>query len=99
MKLDAYIVDTLMRDVVGHDRSASAYLVYLQLYRHAGVSGDESVRISHAGLADLTGLSKRAVQNGVDLLERRGLIIKTLASPTSTPTYRVVRPWRIGRGE
>jgi hypothetical protein len=27
--IDAYILDTLMRDLVGHDRQPSAFLVYL----------------------------------------------------------------------
>ena len=29
--VDAYVVDVLMRDLVGHDRCASAFLVYLLL--------------------------------------------------------------------
>ena len=33
--LDAYILDSLMPDLVGHDRQPSAFLVYLYLYRHA----------------------------------------------------------------
>src|SRR4030095_3376176 len=30
--IDRYIVDTLMRDLVGHDRQPSAYLVYVFLW-------------------------------------------------------------------
>ena len=30
--IDVYIVDTLMRDLVGHDRQPSAYLVYVFLW-------------------------------------------------------------------
>ena len=29
LSLDHYVVDTLMRDLVGHDRRPSAFLVYL----------------------------------------------------------------------
>lgn len=32
--VDAYIVETLMPDLVGHDRQPSAFLVYLYLWRH-----------------------------------------------------------------
>ena len=31
--IDPYIVDTLMPDLVGHDRQPSAFLVYLLLWR------------------------------------------------------------------
>ena len=30
-RLDAYIIDTLMPDLVGHDRQPSAFIVYLYL--------------------------------------------------------------------
>ncbi len=50
---DAYVVDALMRDLVGHDHRASAFLVYLVL---AVASGDSAPRLSHAQLAERTGL-------------------------------------------
>ena len=31
VQLDAYVLDTLMRDLTGHDRQPSAFLVYLSL--------------------------------------------------------------------
>src|SRR6266536_1055507 len=33
--LDTYVVDTLMPDLVGHDRAPSAFLVFLFLYRRS----------------------------------------------------------------
>ena len=36
--LDAHVIDSLMPDLVGHDRQPSAFLVYLYLYRHAGAN-------------------------------------------------------------
>ena len=30
--VDDYVLDILMRDIVGHDRQPAAYLVYLHLY-------------------------------------------------------------------
>jgi len=94
MKFELYLFDTLMQDLVGHDRAASAYLVYLQLYRNSVSIGSDSVTLSHATLAEMTGLSKRAVQNAIDHLERRELVIQSRAYPTATPTYRVQTPWR-----
>ena len=33
LPLDPYITDVLMRDLVGHDRTPSAFIVYLWLWR------------------------------------------------------------------
>jgi hypothetical protein len=35
LSLDPYVVDTLLPDLVGHDRQPSAFLVYLFLWRHS----------------------------------------------------------------
>ena len=37
--VDAYVLDTLMADLVGHDRQPSAFLVYLFLWRRTHGSG------------------------------------------------------------
>jgi len=93
MKTDPYIIDTLMRDLVGHSRSATAFLVYLQLYRHTRGAGRESVAMSHAVLADLIGISKRSVQTAVaDLCERR-FIRRRKPRVTAVPVYTVLTPW------
>ena len=89
MRIDSYIFDTLMRDLIGHDRATGAYLVYLQLYRHSLTHEGGPVTMSHSMLAELTGLSKRSVQNSVDHLTNRHLISKELTSPTSVPRYTV----------
>lgn len=94
VKFDSYLFDALMRDLVGHCRSPSAYLVYLNLYRHSVALGRESVRLSYGSLADQTGLSKRAVQSAVGYLEERQLVAIEKASATSTPIYSVLTPWR-----
>jgi transcription initiation factor IIE alpha subunit len=88
--IDRYVIDTLMRDLVGHDRSPSAFLVYLAILAEAG-SG--RALLSHAALAERTGLSKRACQNAVELLRRRGLIDVTRAAATEAAQYRPLRPW------
>src|ERR1700761_5963664 len=93
MKLDPYILDILMRDLVAHSRSSAAFLVYLQLYRQTHGMGRESVAMSHAVLAELIGLSKRSVQNAVAHLAERRLIRKRRARVTAVPVYTVLTPW------
>jgi hypothetical protein len=94
VKFDSYLFDALMRDLVGHSRSPSAYLVYLNLYRHSVALGRDSVRLSYGSLADQTGLSKRAVQSAVGYLEARQLVGIEKASATAIPIYTVLTPWR-----
>ena len=93
MKVDAYIIDILMRDLVAHSRSSAAFLVYLQLYRQTHGIGRESVAMSHAVLAELIGLSKRSVQNAVAHLAERRLIRRRRTRPTAVPVYTVLTPW------
>ena len=93
MKIDLYLVDTLMRDLVQHSRSPSAFLVYLQLYRHTHGVGRESAAMSHAVLADLSGLSKRSIQTALTHLMERRLIRQRKTRPTAVPVYTVLTPW------
>lgn len=93
MQCDSYVVDTLMRDLVAHSRSPTAFLVYLTLYRHTHGAGRETFAVSHAVLAELTGLSKRSVQLAVGHLIGRRLIRQRKAKPTSVPVYSVLTPW------
>jgi hypothetical protein len=93
MKMDPYVVDTLMRDLVAHSRSAAAFLVYLQLYRHTHGAGRESVAMSHAVLADLIGISKRSVQISLKHLIDRRFLRRRRTRPTAVPVYTVLTPW------
>lgn len=93
IKADPYVIDTLMRDLVAHSRSAAAFLVYLQLYRHSHGLGRESVAMSHSVLAELIGISKRSVQVAVSHLLYRRLIRQRKARPTAVPVYTVLTPW------
>jgi hypothetical protein len=90
---DPYIVDVLMRDLVAHSRSSAAFLVYLQLYRHTHGAGRDVVAMSHAVLAELTGLSRRSVQLAVAHLIDRRLLRKRMSKPTAVPIYSVLTPW------
>lgn len=93
MKTDPYLIDVLMRDLVAHSRSSSAFLVYLQLYRHTHGAGRESVPMSHAALAELTGISKRSVQSAIAHLLDRRLLRRRMTRPTAVPVYMVLTPW------
>ena len=92
--IDDYVLDVLMRDVVGHDRHPSAYLIYLYLYGQAARKKWKPIPASLRMLAEATGLSKSAVQTALELLRRRELI-KTVNDPaTAVPRHRVLRHWR-----
>ena len=92
-KLDRYVADVLMRDLVAHDRSPAAFLVYFFLAARVGTARS-GLSMSLAELADRTGLSKRAVQLALAHLRRRHLIRTSQAHRTATPTHVVTRPWR-----
>jgi DNA-binding MarR family transcriptional regulator len=95
--IDDYVLDTLLRDLIGHDKSPSAFAVYLYLWRRARGAGEWSAKVSHKGIADDTGLSKSAVQAAIRHLNKRKLIRSVHASPTSTPEHNVLRPWATAR--
>lgn len=94
VRVDRYVLETLMADLVGHDRRPSALLVYLALWNRTGGRLRSGVRMSHRDLAEDTGLSKSAVQSALRLLSRRKLIASSRTSATATPEYFVLRPWR-----
>ncbi len=92
-RVDAYVMETLMPDLVMHDHRPSAFLVYLHLwYRAAGRRA--GVRASHADIVNATGLSKSSVQGAIRALTRRRLIRSSRATATAVPEYTVLRPWR-----
>ena len=97
MRIDPYVIDTLMRDLVAHSRSTAAFLVYLQLYRRTHGEGRGTVTLSHSVLAGLIGISKRSVQSAVGHLAERRLIRQRKPGITATPVYTVLTPW-IRRG-
>jgi DNA-binding MarR family transcriptional regulator len=92
--VDDYVLDVLMRDLVGHDRQPAAYLVYLYLYGQAARNKWKPIAKSLRDLADATGLSKSAVQTALENLRRRELINTTSDHATAVPRHRVLRHWR-----
>jgi hypothetical protein len=93
-RIDRYVVDVLLRDLVGHDRSPTTFLVYLFLAARCGSARGGKVSLSLADIADRTGLSKRAVQTALLRLRRRHLVSSTQQHRTATPVHAVLRPWR-----
>lgn len=91
--LDAYVVDTLMPDLVGHDRQPSAFLVYLFLWRRTHGADASATQASLLDIAAGTGLSKRGVQDALGWLSKRRLISIQRESITAVPVYTVRRPW------
>jgi hypothetical protein len=91
--LDDYVTDTLMRDLVGHDRRPASFLVYLwlsveQARRHG------AVQVSYQELAEAVGLSKSSAQAGVNWLMRRKLLVANKENATAVPSYTAQSPWR-----
>jgi len=91
--IDEYVLDVLLPDLAGHDRSPGAFLVYLILWTDLFRLEQRRLAISLQQLSDRTGLSKSAVQVAVRLLKRRGLIAVAKQGPTSVPEYELVRHW------
>jgi hypothetical protein len=91
--VDAYVIETLLPDLVGHDARPSAFIVYLYLWAHCAASGSGTVTASYPHIAEETGLSPRAVQMAVRHLVTRRLLATTRSTSTTTTTYRVLRPW------
>ena len=94
IEIDPYIVDVLMRDLVGHDRAPSAFLVYLWLWRQSRQQPRGRFGASLQTIATGTGLSKSSVQQAVHRLRRRKLISADRARATDAPVYDVHEPWR-----
>ena len=90
---DSYVIDTLMRDLVGHDRKPTSFLVYLWLSAEQSKNNSE-VTVSYQQIAESIGISKSSAQAAVTWLLRRKLLAVTRDSVTATPSYRVLSPWK-----
>jgi hypothetical protein len=107
-KLDPYVTDVLLRDLVGHDRRPASFLVYLwftaeqqkveqqkaEQQKNAQQRRTSAVTISYQELAESIGISKSAAQSAVGWLIRRKLLAATKATATATPAYKVLTPWK-----
>jgi hypothetical protein len=93
--LDDYIIDVLMRDLVGHDRKPASFLVYVWLAAEQA-RRREDVRVSYEEMAESIGISKSSAQAAVRWLMKRKLLGMKKQTATSTPCYTVRTPWRDG---
>jgi CRP-like cAMP-binding protein len=93
LSIDAYVIDVLMPDLVGHDRRPATFVVYLYLLRQTVRARRDTVSVSLQTIAANTGLSKSTVQTALRHLRRRKLIDPGLAATVTAPVRRVMRPW------
>ena len=98
LKLDPYITEVLMRDLVGHDRRAASFLVYIWItaeqQNEARQRPGSAVSISYQEIAESIGISKSSAQSAVAWLVRRKLLAATKANVTATPEYKALTPWK-----
>ena len=92
--VDTYILDVLMRDLIGHDRMPSAFVMYLWLWRQTRGRRRNAIGASLQTIAGETGLSKSSVQNAARWLTFRGLIRARKSGPTEAPIYEVFETWK-----
>jgi hypothetical protein len=74
VSLDNYVVDVLMRDLVGHDRRPASFLIYLWLAAEQA-RREGAVQVSYQELAESVGVSKSSAQAAVSWLIRRKLLM------------------------
>jgi hypothetical protein len=92
LEFHGYVVDVLMRDLVGHDRRPVCFLVYLWLAAEQQ-RRRRAVQISYQELAESIGVSKSSAQSAVGWLTRRKLLGVIKQTVTATPRYTVLTPW------
>lgn len=93
LTLDAYVIDVLMPDLVGHDRRPAAFLVYLFLLRQAARSRRDEISVSLQTIATHTGLGKSTVQAALRHLRRRKLLNPEVTATSTFPVRAICRPW------
>lgn len=93
LKIDAFVIRSLMRDLVSHDKKPSAFLVFLYIYYAIEKEADDSVALSLNQLVGATGLSRSAVQSGLQTLLKRELLSAEKKTVTATPVYRIHKHW------
>jgi hypothetical protein len=93
ISLDAYVIDTLMPDLVGRDRRPAAFVVYLFLLRQAIRTRREDISVSLQAIATNTGLAKSTVQAALRHLRRRQLLNPNVTATPARPMRAILRPW------
>lgn len=91
--VDDYVIDVLMRDLVGHDRKPACFLIYLWLAAEQS-RRRQPIQVSYQELAEAVGLSKSSAQAAVSWLVRRKLLASAKENATAVPRYAVRAPWK-----
>jgi hypothetical protein len=90
--IEDYVINSLMRDLVGHDYKPTSFLIYLWLAsEQTRIAGP--VQASYQELAEAVGISKSSAQSAMNWLLRRKLVTATRENATATPVYTVHSPW------
>ncbi|MFZ0184857.1 MAG: helix-turn-helix domain-containing protein [Nitrosotalea sp.] len=92
ISIDDYVIDVLLRDLVGHDRRVVSFLVYL--WFTGELRRGNVVEASYRQIAESIGVSKSSAQAAVAWLLKRKLLVSTKKTVTATPRYIVLTPWR-----
>lgn len=93
LRVDSYVIESLMPDLVGHDRRPSAYILYLFLWSRTHAVGHKSAHIALVDIAEGTGLAKRTIQQAIAWLEHRKLIAIERTRATDVGSFAVLTPW------
>lgn len=86
-KIDNFFFDILMPKIA----SPSASMIYLFLFRRSLGFHKYSVKMSHQTIAESVGLSKRAVQNALLLLNKLNIIKSSRTHKTAIPEHFIIR--------
>jgi hypothetical protein len=95
VRIDKYVADVLLPDLVGHDHSPAAFVVYLFVWRRTIGERRKEAQLSHREISEETGLSKSAIQQALRILHRRHLVCSRREHQTDIPKHSVERPWAI----
>ena len=87
---DDYVLDTLIRDLVGHDHKPVSFLVYLWIAAEQQRRGGEVC----VPLWNRNGGNIKAAQAAVAWLVKRKLLAARKENATATPAYTARMPWR-----
>src|SRR5262245_18265084 len=97
LRAHPYLFDPLMRDIVGHFRKPSSYVVFLYLWFRTSGGKKSEVPLSLREISDGCGLSKSSVQTSIRYLQHRRLLEARRTGPTTKPRYTVHEPWKSRR--
>ena len=90
---DPYVLDVLMPDLVGHEHSPSAFLIYVYLSHRIEAAGGRAVQLSYATMALDTGLRASPRSAPSPCSSAGNWSASPALSRTSVPSYLVLRPW------